>query len=164
MRCDVMMSCAGVLVCCRDLRNSGMSIVLSKEIPDAIYQNIGRFTADMIASSPMPQQAHAQAQGAIPFKELTWALHPGGPMILQVSSRCCCRCFSPLAMCLLLTACAVSRAQAISDCLGLSRDDTWASWDVLRRYGNMSSATLIFVLDELRKKKQKDVSHELLLL
>jgi alkylresorcinol/alkylpyrone synthase len=32
--------------------------------------------------------------------------------------------------------------------LGLSRDDTQPSWDVLRNYGNQSSASVLFVLQE----------------
>lgn len=31
--------------------------------------------------------------------------------------------------------------------LGLSRTDTQISWDVLRDYGNLSSATILFILD-----------------
>ena len=38
---------------------------------------------------------------------------------------------------------------AISDRLGLSPLHTSSAWTVLRKYGNMSSATLIFVLCEL---------------
>jgi predicted naringenin-chalcone synthase len=38
---------------------------------------------------------------------------------------------------------------AISDRLGLSSVHTTSAYSVLRRYGNMSSATLIFVLREL---------------
>jgi len=34
------------------------------------------------------------------------------------------------------------------DALGLSRDQIRYSWDVLKRYGNMSSATALFVLKE----------------
>lgn len=41
--------------------------------------------------------------------------------------------------------------QAICDRLGLSQSDVSSAWNVLRNYGNMSSATLIFVLDEMRK-------------
>lgn len=33
------------------------------------------------------------------------------------------------------------------DILGLTKDDLGHSWDVLRRYGNMSSVTALFVLE-----------------
>jgi alkylresorcinol/alkylpyrone synthase len=35
--------------------------------------------------------------------------------------------------------------------LGLSRDQLDHSWEVLRQYGNMSSATVLFVLDRALK-------------
>jgi alkylresorcinol/alkylpyrone synthase len=35
-------------------------------------------------------------------------------------------------------------AQAV---LGLTKDDLLLSWEVLREYGNMSSATALFILD-----------------
>ena len=50
-----------------------------------------------------------------------WAIHPGGRAILD-------------------------RAAAT---LGLATEDLWASYQVLRDYGNMSSATLLFVLELL---------------
>lgn len=54
----------------------------------------------------------------------TWAIHPGGPRIL--------------------TAC--------SEALGLSREQLCSSHAVLSEYGNMSSPTILFVLDRLRKQ------------
>jgi alkylresorcinol/alkylpyrone synthase len=32
--------------------------------------------------------------------------------------------------------------------LGLDRSDTEISWDILRRYGNLSSASVLFILNE----------------
>lgn len=52
-----------------------------------------------------------------------WAVHPGGPRILT----------------------------AFSEATGVGRDGIEASYRVLARYGNMSSPTLLFVLDELRR-------------
>ncbi len=52
-----------------------------------------------------------------------WAVHPGGPRILT----------------------------AFSEATGVGRDGLEASYRVLARYGNMSSPTVIFVVDELRK-------------
>jgi predicted naringenin-chalcone synthase len=51
-----------------------------------------------------------------------WAVHPGGPRILT----------------------------AFSEATGVGRDGIEASYRVLARYGNMSSPTVLFVLDELR--------------
>lgn len=47
---------------------------------------------------------------------------------------------------------------AISDRLGLSSVHSSAAYSVLRRYGNMSSATLIFVLRELLDQFERGTS------
>lgn len=50
--------------------------------------------------------------------------------------------------------------QAICERLGLADADVDDVWSVLRRYGNMSSATILFVLDEMRKKvKHHNTTH-----
>lgn len=41
--------------------------------------------------------------------------------------------------------------QAICERLGISTTSIPHVWNVLRQYGNMSSATLLFVLDEMRQ-------------
>lgn len=53
-----------------------------------------------------------------------WAIHPGGRGIID----------------------------ALQDRLRLTEEDTRASREVLRKFGNMSSATILFVLDEMRKQ------------
>lgn len=53
-----------------------------------------------------------------------WAVHPGGPKILK----------------------------AVESCLELSPDATAVSHEILAKHGNMSSPTVLFILDELRKK------------
>ncbi|HEY2910777.1 MAG TPA: type III polyketide synthase [Gemmataceae bacterium] len=53
----------------------------------------------------------------------SWAVHPGGPKILA----------------------------AVEEGLALPRDALAASWGVFAEYGNMSSPTVLFVLDRLRK-------------
>ncbi len=57
----------------------------------------------------------------IPFDRCDWALHPGGKAILHGIEMAC----------------------------GLKKEQTAASWEVLSRYGNMSSPTFLFVLDQL---------------
>jgi len=57
----------------------------------------------------------------------SWAIHPGGPKILD------------------------SAAAA----LGLSPDAVWASREVLAEYGNMSSATVLFILKRLFDRGSK---------
>ncbi len=55
--------------------------------------------------------------GATPGDVLHWAIHPGGPAVLR----------------------------RIESLLGLTRSDTWASWDTMREVGNCSSATLAMI-------------------
>lgn len=61
------------------------------------------------------------------FSDCTWAIHPGGKEILTT----------------------------IETCASLEKDQTLASWEVLRKYGNMSSPTFLFVLNELHKHPRK---------
>ncbi|GHG04969.1 chalcone synthase [Deinococcus piscis] len=50
-----------------------------------------------------------------------WAVHPGGTKVLE----------------------------AYAEVLNLTPQDLWASWEVLRGHGNMSSVTVLFVLERL---------------
>jgi len=43
--------------------------------------------------------------------------------------------------------------QAISDQLSIDKDQAMDSWEVLRKFGNMSSASLVFVLDNMRRRQ-----------
>ena len=54
----------------------------------------------------------------------SWAIHPGGPRILG----------------------------AVEESLGLLRDRTSESWHVLTQFGNMSSPTVLFILERLRRR------------
>jgi alkylresorcinol/alkylpyrone synthase len=50
----------------------------------------------------------------------SWIIHPGGPKVLD----------------------------AVAESLGLERGELQASWDALRRVGNLSSASVLVVLDQ----------------
>lgn len=65
----------------------------------------------------------ADTAGLAPVKssDCIWAVHPGGRKIIEVVEQSC----------------------------ELTKDQTQASWQVLADYGNMSSATLLFVLEKL---------------
>jgi predicted naringenin-chalcone synthase len=54
----------------------------------------------------------------------TWAVHPGGPRILS----------------------------AVEEALALDRAALVVSRETLRDYGNMSSPTILFIIDRLRKQ------------
>ncbi|XP_074366364.1 chalcone synthase 2-like [Apium graveolens] len=66
--------------------------------------------------------------GISDWNSLFWITHPGGPAILN----------------------------EIQHVLGLKEEKMWASRKVLSQYGNMASACVLFVLDEMRKKSMKD--------
>lgn len=57
----------------------------------------------------------------------SWAIHPGGPKILE----------------------------SVAAALGLPDESLLPSWDVLAEYGNMSSATLAFILQRMRRKNAR---------
>jgi predicted naringenin-chalcone synthase len=55
----------------------------------------------------------------------SWAVHPGGPRIVT----------------------------AVESALGIDRSQTWASREILTRFGNMSSPTILFILERLRQAR-----------
>jgi predicted naringenin-chalcone synthase len=55
----------------------------------------------------------------------SWAIHPGGPRILT----------------------------AVEESINLPREKTADAWHVLTRFGNMSSPTVLFILERLRQKQ-----------
>lgn len=59
------------------------------------------------------------------FDHCDWAIHPGGKSIIQ----------------------------GLENALNLTSLQTQASWDTLAHYGNMSSASFLFVLDRLRQQQ-----------
>ena len=59
---------------------------------------------------------------------LIWAIHPGGRKIVE----------------------------DIEQVMGLSSEQTVSSWNVLKNYGNMSSATFLFVLHDLLQRSQSN--------
>jgi predicted naringenin-chalcone synthase len=53
----------------------------------------------------------------------SWAIHPGGPRVVS----------------------------CVEECLGVPPGTAWASREVLSEFGNMSSPTVLFILDRLRR-------------
>jgi predicted naringenin-chalcone synthase len=73
-----------------------------------------------------PHLARWLAERGLEVNEIgAWAIHPGGPRILL----------------------------ACSQSLGLPREALDASREVLATYGNMSSPTILFILDRLRRER-----------
>jgi alkylresorcinol/alkylpyrone synthase len=92
-----------------DLRDSGLHIVLSKEVPQMIRKRIGGLVDGFLARNSLTR-ADLRA----------YILHPGGQKLLSF----------------------------IEQELGLCRGLTQPSWDVLRDFGNLSSASVLFVLHQ----------------
>jgi predicted naringenin-chalcone synthase len=100
---------------------------------DAITWHIGNHGFEMSLSPRVPGQI---VESLCPWLEVwlsrygesvasirSWAVHPGGPRVLD----------------------------AVEEALGLSRDATGASRDVLSSCGNMSSPTILFIVDRLQR-------------
>jgi alkylresorcinol/alkylpyrone synthase len=92
-----------------DLKETGFHIVLSKDMPQLVREQIGGLVDELIAGNGVQREDLS-----------AYILHPGGQKLLL----------------------------HIEEELGLSRTQTQPSWDVLKKYGNQSSASVLFVLKE----------------
>ncbi len=105
--------------------------VVARETRDLMTWNIRNSGFDMLLSGQVPAAIHhaltghvSSILGGAPANSIDlWAVHPGGRSVLD----------------------AVERA------LALAPDALAASREVLRQFGNMSSATVMFVLESLLK-------------
>jgi predicted naringenin-chalcone synthase len=85
---------------------------------------LSRDVPDLIRRHVRPWAGEWLAQHALRVEDVrSWAIHPGGPKILD----------------------------AAASSLGLTDEATGASRAILAAHGNMSSPTLLFILDELRR-------------
>ena len=96
------------------IRNHGFLMGLSKEVPEIIKANLVPWLVPWLAE-----------QGLLYDDIESWAVHPGGPAILN----------------------------AVKGSLFLRREDLVSSWGVLRDFGNMSSPTIFFVMDAMRRRE-----------
>ena len=92
-----------------DLRDSGFHIVLSKNVPQLIREEIGGVTRRLL-------DRHHMSREDLRF----FLLHPGGQKLLAF----------------------------VEEELALTAAQTCGSWRVLGEYGNLSSATVLFVAKE----------------
>ncbi|HYO26247.1 MAG TPA: type III polyketide synthase [Lacipirellulaceae bacterium] len=90
--------------------NHGFAMTISTELPSLIQANLRPWLS-----------AWLDQQGLAPGDVRSWAVHPGGPRIVE----------------------------AVEAAMGLRRDQTETSRSVLAAYGNMSSATVLFILDAM---------------
>ncbi|SDT14510.1 type III polyketide synthase [Microterricola viridarii] len=99
--------------------DNGFEMVLSSYVPHIIDEHIGGALAPLFA--PEPVLAAALAAGAAGQSVQHWAIHPGGRSILD----------------------------KVEQKLGLSEAQLVPARETLRDFGNMSSATVLFVLKKI---------------
>jgi len=94
------------------IRDHGFQMTLSRDVPIKIKAHLKPWLTAWLAENGLAMEEIG-----------SWAVHPGGPAILQ----------------------------GVRDALALQKEDLAPSWSVLRDYGNMSSPTVLFVIDQLRR-------------
>jgi predicted naringenin-chalcone synthase len=97
-----------------DLTEKGFRMGLSPELPRALGGHVEAVVGKLLA-----------AHGLMPEDVAAWAVHPGGPRVLD----------------------------AVGDRLGLSDEDLEESTEILRDRGNCSSATVLLVLQEIVRRR-----------
>lgn len=90
----------------------GFRMTLSSQVPGLLAEYLRPWMTDWLAT-----------HGLTPEKIVTWAVHPGGPRILN----------------------------AFADAMSIPRDELDVSREIMQTHGNMSSPTVLFVLDRLRE-------------
>jgi alkylresorcinol/alkylpyrone synthase len=100
-----------------DISERGFRIVLSREIPNLVRENLARDLDDFLAERGLTRSDIG-----------SWVLHTGGPKILE----------------------------ATADALGLKNGELDVSWECLRRTGNLSSASVLVVLEEVMKNRRPE--------
>ncbi len=100
-----------------DVTDLGFRMGLSPRVPDVLGVHVRDVTTDLLAR-------HGLTIGDVKG----WAIHPGGPRIVDV----------------------------VGERLGLDEDDLVASRETLRDYGNCSSPTVLMTLDAVRRRTPLD--------
>ncbi len=100
-----------------DISQSGFKIVLSRDVPEIVMQNLGRDVTDFLSD-----------HGLTLTDIGSWVIHTGGPKVLE----------------------------ATQVALRLTNGALDASWDCLRRTGNLSSASVLFVLEETMQNRRPE--------
>ncbi|MEU6583660.1 3-oxoacyl-[acyl-carrier-protein] synthase III C-terminal domain-containing protein [Nocardia sp. NPDC046763] len=92
------------------VNDNGITCELSENLPQYIMRGVDPVVTGVLARNGMTKSDID-----------LWAIHPGGPKIIEESVRS----------------------------LGLGSEQAATSWDVLAEYGNMLSVSLIFVLEQM---------------
>ncbi|KAI5083426.1 hypothetical protein GOP47_0003169 [Adiantum capillus-veneris] len=105
------------------MKVEGLEFYLDRTLPSIVSDHVASFCKDLIKDIPGESMS---------LQEVFWAVHPGGPAVLD----------------------AVERAA------NLDGHHLQASRHILSKYGNVSASSVLFVLDELRKSKSVPSSPE----
>ncbi len=98
-----------------DISDKGFRIVLSRDVPEVVLQNLGRDVDEFLTEHQLRRDEIG-----------SWVIHTGGPKVLESTERA----------------------------LGLAPRALAASWECLRKTGNLSSASVLFVLEEVMKNQR----------
>ena len=93
-----------------DVTDLGFRMGLSPQVPEVLADHVSGVVADLLSRNGLTTD---DVDG--------WAVHPGGPRIVDV----------------------------VAERLGLTDDDVAASREILRTHGNCSSATVLLILDRM---------------
>ncbi len=99
------------------VNHNGITCELSENLPDYIYAGVDPLVADMLRDNGLEKSDID-----------LWAIHPGGPRIIEESARS----------------------------LAIPAERAAASWEVLARFGNMLSVSLIFVLETMLRQSESE--------
>jgi predicted naringenin-chalcone synthase len=95
---------------------------------------LSSYVAELIEENFDELVQHALVTAGVQKEKIThWCMHPGGKKILE----------------------------AIHNSLGFTNGQLQPSYDILRDYGNMSSATVLFVLDKIMNDMNKQSSNKI---
>lgn len=95
------------------IRDHGFEMTLAQQVPELLQGHLRPWLTEWLAEHRLTIDSVR-----------SWAVHPGGPRILQ----------------------------AAAEAIGLDRAHLADSWQVLAELGNMSSPTILFVLERLRQR------------
>lgn len=95
------------------MKLEGLQFYLDRTLPSLVSKHVGSFCRTALDNAPAKPD----------FNDIFWAVHSGGPAILN----------------------------AVEEALSLSPEKLAASRHILKNYGNISASTVLFVLDELRR-------------
>ncbi|MBV9938551.1 MAG: type III polyketide synthase [Acidobacteriaceae bacterium] len=100
-----------------DISQVGFRIVLSRDVPQVVLENLGRDVDRFLADYQLTREDIG-----------CWVIHTGGPKVLEATEQA----------------------------LELPPGALDASWSCLRKTGNLSSASVLFVLEEIMKNRRPD--------